>query len=176
MGPTFAIMLVVFGIPLVICALIALFAALMLLLPDPIRQARANLEEQPWRSMFLGILNFIGAGLVFALLVTLMGNSTRLQSILVPLLFLIGMVVAVPTLIGLCAVIMLVGVRLGETSKPLFTYLRSGGLLLLACVVPFIGWFVFTPILLWASMGSVIGTLVRPKVPEAVKATEALHD
>lgn len=171
MEPVIAILLFIVGIPLVIGALVALFGALMLILPDPIRQARINLEEHPWRSIFLGILNSTGAAIVLALGITLMNNSGRLQSIIMPLLFLIAMVIAIPTVIGLCAMIILVGNRLGEMHKPLFTYLRSGGLLLLACVVPFIGWFVFTPLVLWASMGSVIGTLVRPKVPGDLKAS-----
>jgi hypothetical protein len=167
MEPTVAILMVIVGVPLIVCGLIALFAALMLLLPDPIRQARINLEEHPWRSIFLGALNFAGAAIVLVLLLTLAGNNWRFQSIIMSVTFLITMVIAIPTVIGLCAVIILMGNRLGETRKPLFTYLRGGGLLLLACVVPFIG---------WASMGSVIGTLVRPKTPEVVNVMEALHD
>jgi hypothetical protein len=93
-----------------------------------------------------------------------------------PLALLIAMAIAIPIVIGLCAVIIIMGNRLGEMRKPLFTYLRGGGLLLLACLFPFVGWFVFTPLVLWASMGSVIGTLVRPKVPGAPKVMETLHD
>lgn len=176
MEPFVAVLLFIVGIPITICALVALFAALMLILPGPIRQAHANLEEHPWRSIFLGVLNSTGVAIVVALGITLMNNSSRLQSIIMPLLFLVVMVVAIPTVIGLCAMIILVGNRLGEARKPLWTYLRGGGLLLLACVVPVIGWFVFMPLVLWGSMGSVIGTLVRPKGAEAPKVMEALHD
>lgn len=176
MQPIIFILMLIVGIPITICALIALFAALMLLLPDPIRQARINLEEHPWRSIFLGVLNFTGAAIILVLLVTLVDHNWRLQSIIMPLAFLVAMIIAIPMVIGLCAMIMLVGTRLGEMSRPLWTYLRGGGLLLLACVVPFIGWFVFAPLVLWASMGAVIGTLVRPKAQEAPKVMEALHD
>jgi hypothetical protein len=170
MEPVIVILLFIVGIPITICALIALFAALMLLLPDPIRQARTNLEEHPWRSIFLGILNFTGAAIILALLITLVSNNMDLQPILNPLIVLVAMALAIPMVIGLCAVIILVGTRLGEARRPLWTYLRGGGLLLLACVVPFIGWFVFAPLMLWAGMGSVIGILVRPKTPKVLEA------
>ena len=49
----------------------------MLLLPEPIRQARINLEEHPWRSIFLGILNFTGAAIILALMITLVSNNCR---------------------------------------------------------------------------------------------------
>lgn len=170
MEPIVLILLLIVGIPVSIVALVALFAALMLLLPEPIRQARVNLEEHPWRSIFLGILNFIGAAIILALLITLSNNSWELRPIVNPIIVLVTMAIAIPMVIGLCATIMLVGTRLGEARRPLWTYLRGGGLLLLACVVPFIGWFVFAPLLLWASMGAVIGILVRPKAPEVLEA------
>jgi len=171
MEPFAAILLIVFGIPLSIVGLIALFSALILLLPGPVQQARVNLEERPWRSIFLGIFNFIGAAIILLLLNTLMNNFWELEPIFTPLMILIVIVMAMPTVIGLCAVIILVSMRLGEASKPFFTYLRGGGLLLLACLTPVVGWAVFTPLVLWASMGSVISGLVRRKnlVPEVIE-------
>jgi hypothetical protein len=55
---------------------------------------------------------------------------------------------------------------------PFLTYLRGGGLLLLACATPFVGWFIFTPLVIWASLGSVIAILVKPKQPLLKKADE----
>ena len=171
MEPFVPILLIVFGIPLSIVGLVALFSALILLLPGPIQQARTNLEERPWRSLFLGVLNFTGAAIVLALLNALQNNFGRLESIITPFMILIGMSVAIPTMIGSCAAVILVSMRLGEAKNPFLTYLRGGGLLLLACLTPFVGWFVFTPLVLWASMGAVIGELVRRKdhVPEALE-------
>jgi hypothetical protein len=161
--------------PLSLLALSALFSALILLFPDPIRQARENLENRPWRSVFLGTLNFIGAGFIAVLVIGLViavGRNGTFQSLmtgeyfygLIYILFgLIGIALAIPTLIGLGAVIILMGERLGKTRTPFLTYLRGGGLLLLACVTPLVGWFVFTPLVIWASLGSVIAILVKPK-------------
>ncbi len=156
--------LLVIGIPLSIIGLIALFSAMILLLPDPIRQARENLEAHPWRSIFLGVLNFMGVGILTALVLSL-GKYLTLgwQTPLLGLVAVLILLMAIPTTIGLSGMIMTVGVRIGERQKPFFTYLRGGGLLLLACLAPVIGWFVFTPIVIFASFGSVIGLLARPK-------------
>jgi sorbitol-specific phosphotransferase system component IIC len=90
---------------------------------------------------------------------------------------LIGIALAIPTLIGLGAVIVLMGERLGKVRLPFLTYLRGGGLLLLACITPFIGWFVFTPLVIWASLGSVIAILVKPKKgPIAAEVTDIEAD
>jgi hypothetical protein len=39
--------------------------------------------------------------------------------------------------------------------------LRGGGLLLLACLTPYLGWFVFTPLALWISLGAAIQAVFR---------------
>jgi hypothetical protein len=171
-GPILALLIL---IPLGLLALSALFSALILLFPEPIRQARENLENRPWRSIFLGTLNFVGAGFIAMLLIGLGAALSRgdfLQSpstnefyyiLLYTLLGVIGIALAIPTLIGLGAVIILMGERLGKVRTPFLTYLRGGGLLLLACATPFVGWFIFTPLVIWASLGSVIAILVKPK-------------
>ena len=171
-------------VPLSLLALSALFSALIVLFPEPIRQARENLENRPWRSIFLGTLNFIGAGLIAMLAVGLGAALSRgeilqspttdefFYSLVYGLIALIGIALAIPTLIGLGAVIVLMGERLGKVRMPFLTYVRGGGLLLLACITPFIGWFVFTPLVIWASLGSVIAILVKPKKgPVAIEGT-----
>jgi hypothetical protein len=169
MQPLVAAFLLLVGIPISLFALIALFSALMLLLPGPVRQAQTNLEDHPWRSILLGVLNFTGAVLILVLLFALVGHDQHLQAVILPVIFLVGMAIAIPTVIGLCAAIIVVSARLGELRRPLWTYLRGGGLLLLACLTPLIGWFIFTPLVLWASMGSVIGILVRPGAPKTLE-------
>ena len=176
-------------VPLGLLALSALFSALIVLFPEPIRQARENLENRPWRSIFLGALNFVGAGLIAMLAVGLGAALSRgeilqspttgefFYSLVYALMALIGIALAIPTLIGLGAVIVLMGERLGKVRMPFLTYLRGGGLLLLACITPFIGWFVFTPLVIWASLGSVIAILVKPKKgPVAAEVTNIEAD
>jgi hypothetical protein len=163
-----AILLFVFGVPLTIFGMIALISALILLLPEPIQQARSILENHPWRAIFLGFLNLFGAGILVALLQTLANQVWETQPIANALSFIIGIYLAVGMMVGLCAVILLVSQRLGQLRRPFFTNLRGGGLLLLACITPIVGWFVFTPLLVAASIGSVIALLPKRK-PAAPK-------
>ena len=169
-GPILAFVILT---PLSLLALSGLFSALILLFPEPIRQARENLENRPWRSIFLGALNFVGGGII-AMLMVWLGNALGLSDETAPLfytlIFLIIVALAIPTMIGLSAALILIGERIGKARTPFLTYLRGGGLLLLACLTPFIGWFVFTPLIVWASLGSVIAILVKPK--RAPAATE----
>lgn len=159
-------MTIVFVVLLITLSLPAVFAAVMLLFPEPIAQARYNLETHPWRSFFLGLLTFAAVVLLEALLISVATMVGRLIEEPVFLSFL-GIVLIVtlgmPLLIGLNAAVQIVSHRLGELNRPAFTYLRGGGLLLLACLMPFVGWFVFTPTIAWASIGSVIGLLRRKK-------------
>jgi hypothetical protein len=172
-GPILAFLILM---PLSLLALSALFSALILLFPGPVGQARENFENRPWRSIFLGTLNFIGGGiiaiLVIGLAVTLDLANGPGEAFLYIILGLIGIVLAIPTLIGLSAVIIVIGERLGKARTPFLTYLRGGGLLLLACITPFVGWFVFTPLVIWTSIGSVVAILVKPKKALTVKADE----
>ncbi|HTX91091.1 MAG TPA: hypothetical protein VMC09_07735 [Anaerolineales bacterium] len=160
-----AILLFIVGVPVSIIGLIALFSALILLLPEPVQQARANLEVHPWRSIFLGFLNLFGAGLILALLQTLSNQLWELRGVFNVVTALFAIYLAIPSLIGLSAVILVTGARLGATRRPFFTSLRGGGLLLLACLTPIVGWFVFSPLVLAASIGSVIGILAKPRTP-----------
>jgi len=162
-----AILLFIIGVPISILGLIALFSALILLLPDPVQQARINLETHPWRSIFIGFLNLFGAGIILALLQTLSNQLWEFRGIFNAVTALFAIYLAIPSLIGLSAMIVLVGVRLGQTRRSFFTSLRGGGLLLLACLTPIVGWFIFTPLVLAASVGSVIGILAKPKTPKA---------
>jgi hypothetical protein len=169
------LILFILAVPLTLLSLIALFSALMLLFPEPIEQARLNLEQHPWRSIFLGFLNFAGAVVIIGLLFTLSNAVWELQGPAQGIGMLISIVLFVPLLLGLSGAIILTGNRLGQWRRPFWTNLRGGGLLLLACLTPFVGWFVFAPLLVWACIGSVVGTLKLKKNAPVVEpaASEA---
>jgi hypothetical protein len=163
------IFLFIIGVPLTLVSLIALFSALMLLFPEPIEEARANLELHPWRSIFLGFLNFAGAVVIIGLLFTVSNIVYELQGPAQGIGMLILVVLSVPLMLGLAGAIILTGNRLGQWRRPFWSNLRGGGLLLLACVTPLVGWFVFAPLLVWACIGAVVGTLKRKKAAPAAE-------
>ncbi len=157
---------IVFMVLLVTLSLPAVFAAVMLLFPEPVAQARYNLETHPWRSFFLGLLTFAAVALLEALLISVAATVGQLMQEPIFLSFLVIVPIVslgIPLLFGLNAAVQIISHRWGELNRPALTYLRGGGLLLLACLMPFVGWFIFTPALAWVSIGSVIGLLKRKK-------------
>lgn len=162
------ILVFVFGVPLTLVTLVALFGAMFLLLPEPIAEARKNFQTHPWRSIALGALNVLGVVAIIILLKSLLNWVIwDWQNYILIGMAVLALLVAIPTLIGLSGLVMIVSDRIGQTSKPFFTYLRGGGLLLLGCVTPVIGWFIFFPLVVFASLGSVVALLARPKKGDA---------
>ncbi len=154
--------------------LISIFAIVNLLLPVPVERTRTALETNMGRSLLLGIVNSIFAGLLFALCVWLVGRiGGYVAGIFAFLAGLIGLVVILLTLLGLVAATSLLGNRIGETKSPVTTHLRGGVMLLLACLTPYLGWFIFTPLVLWTTFGATIQAMFRRK--SAVVATDIGH-
>ncbi len=148
-------------------SLLAFFATLVLLLPKPIMQTQQVLETSGGRSLLLGLVNFIFFGMLATLGVWL-GEKTGglLAGIFVVLSSIIILAIAFLTLIGLVALANLLGTRIGKKSTPFVTILRGGGLLILAALAPYVGWFLFAPLAVWASFGGAISALIRKRKSE----------
>jgi len=157
------LLLVLFGI----ASLLAFFAALILLLPAPIEKTRATLEGNGGRALLLGLVNFIFFGMIALLCVWL---AEKVGGVVAGIFILVGglvtLALAVLALIGLVALAQLLGTRMGSETTPFLTTLRGSGLLLLAGLAPYIGWFLFTPLAVWAGLGAAIQTAIpRRKTP-----------
>ena len=152
-------------------SLLAFFAALMLLLPVPVTQTQGRLETSGGRSLLLGLVNFIFFGLL-AVLGAWLAQQTGglLAGILMLFAGIILLVLAAFILLGLVALASLLGGRIGPEASPFITVLRGGGLLLLAMLAPYVGWFLFTPLAVWAGLGAAISAILRKR--EASPATE----
>ncbi|MFZ5819631.1 MAG: hypothetical protein ACOYYJ_07000 [Chloroflexota bacterium] len=157
------LLLVLFGV----VSLLAFFAALILLLPAPVEKTRETLETNGGRALLLGLVNFIFFGMVVLLCVWL---AEKVGGVVAGIFILVGGLVAlglaVLALMGLVALAQLLGTRMGSETTPFLTTLRGGGLLLLAGLAPYIGWFLFTPLAVWAGLGAAIQTVIpRRKTP-----------
>jgi len=146
--------------------LISTFAIISLLMPAQLERAHFVLETGMGRSLLLGLVNFLFAGVVSVVLALPARAGGIVAGIFIFLIALIALAVAAMTLFGLAAVTSLLGGRLGETGSLVTTYIRGGVLLLLACLTPYLGWFVFTPLVFWTALGATIQTIFRrqPKV------------
>ncbi|MCF6278268.1 MAG: hypothetical protein L3J16_05895 [Anaerolineales bacterium] len=155
-------------VPLGGITIIALFAALTLLLPAPIEKTRNTLEIALGRSLLLGVVNFTFFIILALGFFWISQNSGEiLGGIFIFLAALILLGLAIFGIIGLTASANLLGERIGGEKTPFASYVRGGALLLLAALAPYVGWFLFTPLILWAGLGAAISALVRKrKTPE----------
>ena len=158
-------------------AFIALLVTVSLLLPVPVEAAREKLEGNLRRAFLVGLINLVfGFGLV-VLLVYIMtlfakpvpgGTTLDLGQILGPgipltLAVLLALTLLAFTLRGLSALAGLLGNRIGPASSEFWSEARGGLLLVLACLTPYVGWFVFTPFVLSLALGASVMTLMKKR-------------
>jgi hypothetical protein len=152
--------------------IIALLTALALIIPAPIEKTRQNLENTLGRSLLLGVVNFIFFMVLVVAFIWLSQNVLQFIAgifIFLAVVILLGLVIF--TLIGLTAFVTMLGERLGEGKTPITSNLRGGLLIILAGLAPYVGWFVFTPLVLWTGLGAAISALVRRR-----KKTTSVED
>ena len=148
-----------------IVTVVALLAAINLLLPKPVQQVQHNLEGSLGRSTLLGLINFLFFGAIFMLAIWF---SERSGSIVAGIfVFLAGLIllgIVVLAVFGLVAFASLLGERIGDKSNsPFKTNLRGGLLLVLAGIAPYVGWLIFTPLIVWTGLGAAISALIRKR-------------
>jgi hypothetical protein len=138
--------------------LIALLTTVDLFLPKPVTRARQKLETSSTKSFLVGLINilFWFVVLVIWFVWTQYNGGPDIMAYVIgtalALLLLIGVIV--PGIPGLAALAQLTGARFNRSASPLGQDLRGGLLLVLACLTPYIGWFVFTPALLSTAIGA----------------------
>lgn len=149
-------------VPLGGITIIALFGAVNLLLPVTVEKISSNLENSLGRSLLIGVVNFIFFGVLALALFWLSEQSGKgLRGLFIFLAGIILVGIAIVALFGLSAFAKLIGERIGGRKTPFTSDLRGGALLLLAALAPYIGWFIFTPLVLWAGFGASISAILR---------------
>jgi hypothetical protein len=145
-----------------IVTVVALLAAINLLLPEPVQKVQLNLESSLGRSTLLGLVNFLFFGALIVLAAWLadkLGNV--IAGVFVFLAGLIGLGVIVLAVFGLVAFANLLGNRIGgEPGTPFKANLHGGLLLVLAGIAPYVGWLIFTPLVVWAGLGAAIQAFI----------------
>ena len=137
--------------------LISILTVVNLLLPVPVEKVRALLEASLGRCLLLGLVNFIFIALLDVLIGWLGAMTGKVAGgLLVALAGVITLGLGLAAILGLAAMTSLVGERSGSSSTPMTAPLRGGLLLFLAGLTPFLGWFVFTPLVIWTGLGAVI--------------------
>ncbi len=139
-------------------ALIALLTAVAVLFPRPVERTRDILAASFWRSLLLGLVNFLFFGAVAALLGRFAQQDA--SGVLAAVLFLIALLfifaLTVFSLLGLSALTNLAGERIGEGTSAFRRHLRGSLLLVLAGLTPFVGWYAFAPIAIVTGLGAAL--------------------
>jgi hypothetical protein len=147
--------------------LTALLGTVDLFLPKPVTRARQKLETNPVRSFLVGLINilFWFVILVFWFVWTQYKGGPDMMVFVIgtPLWILLLIGVIVPGIPGLAALARLTGARFNGSASPLGQDLRGGLLLVLACLTPYVGWFIFTPALLSTAIGAGLLTFFQRK-------------
>lgn len=142
--------------------LLASLEVTLRLFPESVERARQHLEKSLSRSLLLGLVNFIFVAIIVMLFIWLgeqLGDV--LGGVFGVLVLIILVALTLLLILGLCALSNLLGGRMGEAKSPLVAHRYGGLLLILSGLAPFVGWFVFTPLILWTSLGASIQTIAR---------------
>jgi len=150
---------------------IALIAVLNLLLPDRMDRIREKLDNHLLRSFLLGlaaVVLLVGLGLLSVYLVYLptahakdangnfVGVTSPFPFFLELILILIALTLVVIATLGVSAAANSISQRIGGTGSA-FHSLSLGALLLtLACLAPYLGWFVLAPFILCSGFGATL--------------------
>ena len=146
---------------------VALILLLAAFLPKVMARSQQALLASPWRAFFIGLANYLFLGGIALVLL----NIERLAWL--------GLIITASlsglSLLGLTGLVSLLGERLaglhgGEVSA--LKRLAWGAVTLeLACLLPFVGWFLLAPVLLMLSFGAAILAWRNRRQSQAVIST-----
>ncbi len=136
-------------------ALIALFLCLDIFFPQRIARTLQVAETSQGRSFLLGLVNFLFFGAIAVALIAL-GENYGIRFIAIPAVV-IAIILAAGLTLGLAAVAQLVGGRLFPERTHLQRNAWGGGVLILACLTPYVGWFGLFPFAALLGLGALIG-------------------
>jgi len=154
---------------LIVCsgiAFIALLTAVGLLLPGTVEKSRLKLETSLGKAFLVGLVNLL-SGLGINALFLAWWQSTQPETvfwlIIWAVLMLLYIVLLLPSIPAMSALAQFLGMRMGESRSPLQRNLHGSLLLVLACLTPYLGWFIFTPAVLCTAVGAGLLALFQRK-------------
>ena len=147
---------VIAGILAICASAWALMLVMTLLFTQRTEAACREIEYRPWKAFFIGLAILIFFGTIA---LGMMGNP-------VPAMKLSGIVLTLVLLsiaaVGAGGLSLLAGRRMQPLDSSLSAYRAVGkgaAIIVVAALLPFVGWWVFTPIVLAVSLGSGIAAL-----------------
>jgi len=142
-------------------SLSAYFLVIAAMFPERVKTTQQAIDQMPWRSFGVGLVNFLFFGVILLVLFTITdGNANRVNSavrviLLVPTLALTALLIAAISL-GLTGMVNVLGDRIFPEFNLLKRNTLSALTLSLACALPFVGWFLLLPYLALTGFGATI--------------------
>jgi len=135
---------------LALTSLVAVFLVVDVLFPSIIQHVQTAMDTKNKRAFWLGFVNTLVVAIlvtVFALLAERIGEAFYLMAILF-------LVFYIPSaLFGLISIGKMIGGRLFPEHTPIRRQIYGSVVMILACLFPFLGWYVLFPFLLSLGFG-----------------------
>lgn len=142
---------------LLIVSLCSYFLVMGVLFPARIAKTQRATVQLPWRSLGLGFVNLFFFGSISIALISVGSNAGGvIQGILfIPAFLILGMLTILLS-IGLTSIVNDLGTRLFSDLSAWKQTAWSSVVLTFACGLPFVGWFLLLPGVLFVSIGGTI--------------------
>ncbi|VAW37432.1 hypothetical protein MNBD_CHLOROFLEXI01-3352 [hydrothermal vent metagenome] len=140
--------------------LATLLVLLPTLLPNSVQRAQQIAQNSPGRSLLIGLVN----ALFFGVLIAIFSQGGELGGLIAAIILLALLMV---TAVGLAGLTQIVQERLYPDSGGVKVGLKTAVLIITASLLPLLGWFVLTPVLLLISLGAAIIAFVRRKTDDS---------
>ena len=147
---------VVIFTPLIGLTLVALFLVASVVFGSQVSAVRAIAASSPGRSFGIGVLNIV---LITILLIALLSLEDAAAGIFQLLGLIVLALLAVVLTFALAGMGRLIGDRLLPDSSPVRQQAWGSTLLVAACLMPLIGWFLLFPYLVFRGTGALIISL-----------------
>ena len=135
------------------------------LFTTPVTYSAEAIKASLWKPFLIGLVNAV----FFILLAALMFNFARSQLSGLPAGLVAMIALAIFAALGILESIGLSGFsywleeQIANSERTLASSLRTTLLLVLACMAPFVGWFLLTPFVIATALGAAIQTVLRRK-------------
>ena len=146
---------------------VASWAALVLsaiVFPNQSAKIANRISAKPGATLFMGFMIFAPVTIRALVLASVPSPLVKMMALLI---FLALLVVCI---IGSGGVVRWVSENVKSSAGDISTYgstTRAAGLIVAACNIPFVGWFLLAPLLLIGSVGAFFGGIKKTVAPEA---------
>lgn len=144
--------------------LVALMEVLWLLFSGYLERAREAAVAWHGRTVLVGLVNLVLVS-ILGIAFQALAESLNVDLLRLPMLFLLALL-GVGVSLGLSVISLLIGIRLLPQSNNNARVAMGALVMGLACLTPYLGWFVLLPYLVSRGVGGLILALFRPAEAE----------